>query len=81
MEEDWATGTVTAMKSGTSMHIILPASMVKYLGVIDRDILKLKAIKTGETRERRYAGVKNLKKSKPRPQESSEAPVVPNSDL
>ena len=77
MEEDWASGIATCMKSGTSMHIILPASIVKYLGIEDRDVIKIKAIKTGEKRERRYVGVKNFKKSNPQLRESNDTNIVP----
>ena len=80
MEEDWGTGTVTAMKSksSTSIHIILPAGVIRYIGgVEDRDILRIKVLNTHSKQPKRYAGAKNFKRLEPVAQESNDTSIVP----
>ncbi len=47
MEEQYATGIATALKSGNCLHIVIPKSVVDILGIENRDRLIVKINKTG----------------------------------
>jgi len=58
--EKWGSGCVTAMKSGLTLHVIVPKSVERELGIANRDRVFIKICKAGDKKTAKDHRFKNL---------------------
>ena len=59
--EKWGSGCVTAMKSGNTLHLIVPKAIERELGIENRDRVFIKFAKAGDKKTAKDNRFKNLR--------------------